>query len=231
MADSDKTYTEAEFQVAIAERDAIKANRDEVLKEKKRLTDIAKSFEGVDVDEFKQLKADAEERARKKATDEGDFTKLQQQMAEKHAAELAAAQKRTGKALTALEKRKVAKLQEELVKAGALPEFMDLLTLKGAASVRLREGDEDWDEYVSDEKGNPLVADGAGTPMTLGQFVEANLKTQYAGAFKGSGSSGGGATKSTGSAGGAVRQIASTNSPEFLANLKAIRSGDVTVGS
>lgn len=217
MADSDKTYTQAEIDAVIAEREAIKANRDAVLAEKKKLADVAKKYEGFDPDEFARLKTEKEERERKKATDEGDFKTLQQQMVEKHAAELAAAEKRTGKALTALEKRKVAKLQEELVKAGALPEFMDLLTLKGSASVRLREGDEDWDEYVSDEKGNPLVADGAGTPMTLGQFVETALKTQYAGAFKGTGSSGGGASKSTAGGGGAKTfNPATSDGKDFL---------------
>lgn len=213
----------------VQERDALKANRDEILKEAKDAKSRLKNYDGVDPTEFKKLKEAAEEAERKKAAAEGDFTKLQQQMAERHQAELAAEKKRTEKALAALERRKVAKLTEALAKADALPDMMDLLVLKGSASVRLREGEEDWEEYVADEKGNPLVADGSGTPLGLQQFVEKQLKAQYPAAFKGSGASGGGASKSNAGGGATTFDPATNDGAAFLRNVEAISKGTVSV--
>lgn len=228
MADP-KTYTQEEYDAMVQERDGLKANRDEILKEAKTAKAALKNYDGVDPTEFKRLKDEAEAADRKKAAAEGDFTKLQAQMAEKHQSEIAAERKRTEKALAALERRKVAKLTEALSKAEALPDMMDLLVLKGSASVRLREGEDDWEEYVADDKGNPLVADGNGTPMSLSQFVEKQLKSQYPAAFRGSGSSGGGALKSNASGGGSQFDPATNDGAAFLRNVADISAGKVTV--
>lgn len=224
-----KTYTQEEFDAVVAERDAQKANHDALIKEAKTAKAALKNYDGVDPTEFKALKAAAEEADRKKAAAEGDFTKLQAQMAEKHQVELEAERKRTTKALAALEKRKVAKLTEALAQAEVLPDMMDLLVLKGSASVRLREGEDDWDEFVADAKGNPLVADGAGTPMTLAQFVDKDLKAKYPGAFKGTGSSGGGAAKSTASGGHTSFNPATDDGQAFMRNVAAISKGEMTL--
>lgn len=230
MADEPRTYTQEEVEKLLEERTAgLKANRDELAKEAKTAKAKLAAYDGLDPEEHKRLKAAAEEAERKKAAAEGDFTKLQQQMAEKHQAEIAAERKRTEKALAALEKRKVAKLTEALSKADALPEAMDLLVLKGSSSVRLRETDDDWEEFVGDEKGNPLVADGNGNPLSLAQFVEKNLKTQYPSLFRGTGSSGGGAAKSSAWGGGGAQVIAAGDNAGFIANLKDIAAGKVEV--
>jgi hypothetical protein len=68
--------------------------------------------------------------------------------------------------------------------------------------------------------------------MTIAQLVEEMKQdTDFARNFEGSGSSGGGASKSTAGGSGAVKSIASTNSPEFLASLVDVASGKTTVGS
>ncbi len=222
------TYTEEQYNAMIAERDALKANRDEVLKEAKAAKAALKNYDGVDPSEFKALKDAAAAAELKKAQAEGDFSALKKQLVDAHATELASEKAKTNKAMAALEKRKVAQLTDALVKADVRKDMLDLLVLKGSASVRLREGEDDYEEYVADEKGNPLVADGSGTPMTVHQFVEKNLKAQYPGAFNGSGSSGGGAIKSSGGASGA-KTIAAGDNAAFLANLDGIASGSVEV--
>lgn len=221
-------YTQEEYDAMVAERDAVKHNRDEVLKEAKKAKDALKNYDGVDPAEFKTLKQAAEEAERKKAAAEGDFNTLKKQLVDAHTKELEARDAKAAKLTRALERRKVSKLTEALAKAEALPDMMDLLVLKGSASVRLRETDEDFEEFVADDKGNALVADGKGTPMDLDTFVIQKLKTQYPGAFKGTGSSGGGATKSTASGGG-VRTIKASDGDAFVKYAKEIASGEVEV--
>jgi hypothetical protein len=223
-----QTYTQEQYDAMIAERDALKHNRDEILKESKKAKDALKNYEGVDPVEFKTLKEAAAEAERKKALAEGNLEVWKKQVTDQHQKEREADGKKLTKALAALEKRKVAKLTAALAKAEADPTMMDLLVLKGSASVRLQEGDEDWNEIIADEKGNPLVRDGQGTPMDMDTFVAQVLKTQYPGAFKGTGSSGGGATKSTGSAGG-KRTVSASDPQAFIRYAKEIASGEVEV--
>lgn len=225
---ADPEITKEQFDAMVAERDAIKANRDEILKESKRAKEALKSYDGVDPTEFKTLKEAAQEAERKKALAEGNLEVWKKQVTDQHQKEREADGKKLTKALTALEKRKVAKLTAALAKAEADPTMMDLLVLKGSASVRLKEGEEDWEEVISDEKGNPLIADGKGTAMDMDTFVAQVLKTQYPAAFKGTGSSGGGASKST-AGGGGKRTISASDGAAFIKYAKEIASGEVEV--
>ena len=229
MADP-QTYTQEQYDAMIAERDALKANRDQILKEakdaKKRLSD----YDGFDPAEFKALKEAAVAAEQKKAAAEGDFNALKKQLVDAHAAELATHSKRTGKMEQALNKHLVeAKLAAALAKADADPTMTALLMLEGQRHIRVRETDEGFEEYVSDDRGNPLVADGKGTPMDVDMFVAQNLKTNYPGAFRGTGSSGGGATKSSGSAVGGSKSITAGDNAAFLANLDGIADGTIAV--
>jgi hypothetical protein len=221
-----ETYTKEQVDEMVA---GLKRNRDEALAEAKAARSLAKKYEGLDPEAAREALAQREEIERKKALEEGNLEAWKKQIADAAQKGVEAERKRAEKALAALEKRKVATLTEALAKAEAVPGFMDLLTLKGSASVRIRETDDGFEEYVCDAKGNELVADATGSPMSVEQFVQAVLKTQYPDAFKGTGSSGGGATKSTGGAGGAKR-IASGDNAAFLANLDKIASGEVEVG-
>ena len=231
MAD-DQTFTQAQVDAMIAEQiAALKSNRDELLKEAKAAKTALKNYDGVDPDEFKRLKAEAEAAEQKKAAAEGDFATLKKQLVDNHAKELAARDARVAKLNAALERRLVeAELTQELVKAGAKPNMIDLLVLRGKSNVRVRETEDDFEQYVADARGNPLVADGRGTPMTLADLVGVTLKTQYPDAFNGTGSSGGGASKSgSGSAGSGSRVIQAGDNDAFLANLADIASGKSTV--
>lgn len=224
-----KTYTEDEYNAMIAERDALKANRDEVLKEAKSAKEKLKNYDGVDPVEFKRLKDEAAAAEAKKLAAEGDFNALKKQLVDAHTVELAAKDTRAGKLEKSLNKHLVeAKLAAALAKADADPSMIGLLMLEGQRHVRVRETDDGFEEYVSDDAGNPRVADGKGTAMDVDTFVAQTLKTTYPGAFKGTGSSGGGASKSNAGGGGA-KTVAVGDDAAFLANLDGIAKGEVVV--
>lgn len=234
MADP-KTYTEEEVaalrQELEEEKAALLANRNEALSEAKKAKAALKAYDGVDAEEFRRLKTAAEEADRKAAEAKGDFETLRKQLVDAHAKEMGAKEKREAKLTKALESRLIdAALAEELGKAElADPTFLSLLKLEGRRFLRVKESDEDFAAEVVDERGNPLVADGKGTPMSVHDLVTVKLKAQYPAAFKGTGSSGGGASKSTG---GAVDQrgvVVKGDDKAFLANLDGIASGKVEV--
>jgi hypothetical protein len=232
VADEPKTFTQDEVDALLAEQvGGLKANRDELAKEAKAAKAALRNYDGIDPAEFKALKEAAAEADRRKATAEGDFKALEKQLIDRHTQEIGTKEQRIAKLQAALEKRLVdANLATALAKAEADPTMLELLQLAGRRSVRVRETDDDFEAYVADAQGNALVADGKGTPMDIDTFVSTTLKTQYPGAFKGTGSSGGGATKSTGGASGAVKSISGTNSPDFLSNLDGIAAGKVKIG-
>lgn len=208
MADDKETYTKDEFAAMVAERDALKTNRDAILSEKKKADAALKAWDGKDPAKYDQLLAASEEAERKRAAAEGDFGKLRDQLVEKHTGELGAKDKRIGKLETVLNRRL---RQDELRKAltgKADPAMMELLVEHGSKFVQVRETDEDFEHYVTDEKGNQQFSDGKATPMTIDLFVDQSLKTKFPGAFLGSGSSGGGALKSNASGDGPVKRIA-----------------------
>jgi len=225
-----KTYTEDEYNAMIAERDALKANRDEILKEAKRSKDALKNYEGVDPERFRQLVAAAEEAERQKATAEGDFKVLEKQLIERHTKELDGRDGKIGKLTKALEKRL---REDELRKAlnGKVdPDMTELIVEHGSKFVKVRETDDDFEHYITDERGNQQFSDGMATPMTMESFVDQTLKTKFPKAFLGTGSSGGGATKSH-AGGGApgVLPAGDNMGMSILQNLDKVRKGEIAV--
>ena len=236
MAGESETYTKEQVDAMIAERlasevEGLKKNRDEIAKEAKAAKARLTAYDGIDPEEFKRLKAAAEEAEHKKAAAEGDFSKLKEQMVQRHQQELGTRDKRVAKLESALNRRLTTDELRKALTGKVLPEYAELIVEHGARFLKVQETDDDFDVVITDGKGNALVADGKGSPMTLEQFVDQNLKSKFPGAFAGTGSSGGGATRSTGGASGGSKTIASTNSPEFIASLKGISDGSVTVGS
>lgn len=233
MAD-EQMYSQEQVDAMIAERlaaetDGLKKSQKELLAEAKKAKEALRSYEGVDAEEFKRLKAAAEEAERKKAAAEGDFKSLEKQLIEKHQAEIAKEQGRAGKLQSALERRLVqAELTSVIAKHKGDP---DLLLPHAAQFVRVRETDEGFEAYVADEKGNPRIADGQGTPMSFDDLVTQVLVQKYPRAFDGTGSSGGGASKSTGGAGGGTRVIPAGDNASFIANLADIASGKAKVAA
>lgn len=227
MADP-KTYTEEEVAEIRAEKEAVKANRDEALTEAKKAKAALKAYDGIDAVEYRALKTAKDEADRKAALAEGNLEAWKKQVTDAHQKEREADAKRLSKYESALDRRLK---QDELRKAliGKVdPQYMDLLVEHGQKFIKVRETDDDFEQFVADEKGNPLVGDGKGSPMTIEQFVDQSLKTKFPGAFLGTGSSGGGATKSIGGASG-VRTVAAGDKKGFIDNVEAIARGKVEV--
>jgi hypothetical protein len=224
-----KTYTEDEYNAMLAERDALKANRDEILKEKKRADTALKAWDGKDPARYDELLKAAEEAERKKAASEGDFKALEKQLVDRHAQEIAGKEGRIGKLTKALERRLI---DAELTRAIAAKKGdPDLLLPYARQFGRVKETDDDFEGFVADERGNPLVADGKGTPMTFDLFTEQVLMTKFPRAFEGTGSSGGGAPKPNAGGGGGVREIAAPRGGVFGADFdpEAISKGTAKV--
>lgn len=230
MAGESKTYTQEEFDAMLAEQlDGLKKNRDELAREAKAAKASLKSYDGVDPDEFKSLKTAAAAAEEKRAAAAGDFASLKTQMADAHKKELDARDVKLAKYDAALKQRLVHdELRRAISEHKGLADMQDLLVEHGAKHVRVRETDDGFEAYVADDRGNPRIADGSGTPMGIGDFVKSTLVAKFPRAFEGSGSSGGGATKSSGGAAGVTR-IAAGDNKAFLDNLDGIASGKVEV--
>lgn len=230
MPDENGKYDQAEVDALIAEKNAgLEANRNTVLAELATAKAKLKNFDGIDPAEHSRLKDEVAAAEAKKAAAEGDWKTMEKQLIDKHGSERAADKKALEKRDSAVERRLV---QAELTRAIAAKKGdPDLLLPYASRFARVRELDDDFEAYLCDEKGTPMVSDGKGTPMTFDAFVEQVLMVKFPRAFDGVGSSGGGAPRSNASGGGQSRVVvADTNSPDFLANVKDIASGKATIG-
>lgn len=219
-------YTQEEVDAMVQEKTTkLSAHAEELLTETKRAKQALREYDGVDLKKFKELKDAAETAERARLTADGDFKSLEKQMAERHTSELAGRDQQIGKMTKVLERRLV---EAELIRAIAGKKGdPDLLLPYAKQYGRMRETDDDFEGYVSDERGNPLVADGKGTPMDFGTFVEQHLMVKFPRAFEGVGSSGGGApkTRAGGGGGGGPKSIPSNDNDAFISSLADIASG------
>jgi hypothetical protein len=218
-----------DIEAIVAERTAaLKQNTDQAIRELRQARAKLKDYEGVDPEEHRALKSAADEAARTQALAEGNLEVWKKQVTDQHQKEKSGLESRLAKfeSFTSRTLR-----NDELRKAlvgKADPSMMELLVEHGSKFIHVRETDEGFEKYVGDEKGNAMVADAQGSPMTTEVFVDQVLKSKFPGAFLGSGSSGGGATRSN-AGGGGVTTIASTNDPSFLANLDSVAAGKTQV--
>lgn len=230
-----KFESEEAFNAAVAERIAaetagLKTNKDEVLKELKAARAKLAAYDGVDPEEHKRLKTAAEEAERKKAAAEGDFKSLEQQLVTKYEKQIAAEQAEKARYAKAMEQHLIdAAIAQELAKHSDTPKLL-MPHLK--AQVKVQEVDGEFVARVVDAQGTVRIGKGQGSsPMSIAELVE-EMKTsdEFAPAFRGSGSSGGGASKSSGSAAGA-RVVPAGDNAAFLANLDGIAKGTTKVAA
>lgn len=239
MAGETKTFTQEQVDTLVAERLAtevagLKNNQAEALKEAKAAKAKLAAYEGVDPEEFKRLKAAAEEAEQKRLKGEGDFKTLEQQLVTKYEAKVEAERS------TATRYR--SSLEQYLIDAEAmrvLAEYSDspaLLLPHVKARMKVMEQDGTFAARIVDQDGNVRIGKGQGSaPMTLTELMdEMKQDKQFALAFKGTGSSGGGAAKSSGgAAGGHVTRIAAPANgvlgKDFLQNLDGLSKGTVTL--
>lgn len=224
MADP-RTYSEEEYNTLAQEKQALIAKRDEVLSEAKAAKTALKAYEGIDPTKAKALQKAADDAEAAAAAARGDFTAREKQLVERHAEERKGDAAKAAKLMSAVQKRTAeAEIRRAIAKAKG---DVELLLPHAMPFVKVRETDDDFEAFLED-KGQPLVADGQGTPMSFDTFVTERLMVKFPGAFEGTGSSGGGAARSIASGVG-VRVIPAGDPVAFGKNAADIASGKAEV--
>lgn len=230
-----KFESEEAFNAAVAERlaaetDGLKKSQRELLAEAKAAKAKLAAYDGVDPEEFKRLKTAAEEAERKKAAAEGDFKSLEAQLVSKYEKQIEQERAEKSRYASAMEQHLIdAAIATELAKHSDTPRLL-MPHLK--SQVKVLEADGQFHARVVDAQGTVRIGKGQGSsPMSIAELVE-EMKSipEYAPAFRGSGSSGGGASKSSGSAAG-QRVIQADDNAAFIANLEGIAKGTTKVAA
>lgn len=138
-----------------------------------------------------------------KAKAEGNFEQLKKQLVEQHTGEISKISARTkkieSKLYDVLAKREV---EAAITAAGGNPKVLLPHVLP---FIKVTEQDDDFTAQVVDAKGNPRIADGQATPMTIVQLVDQFKADETFGiAFAPSGSAGSGARNTGGAGSGAA---------------------------
>lgn len=205
--------------------EGLRGNRDEILREKKKLEKKLQDFGELTPEESRELKKFREDEEERKATAAGEFEKVKGQMNEKHAKELTKKDDAIAKRDKALDRyiRRSAAQQ-----AIADNEGNDLLLPHVLERLKLVEQGEEYGVQVLDENGNPQV-DSKGNAVSPKDLV-ASWKTvdKYKGGFRGTGASGSGAENQP-SAGSGSAVVAKDDIVGFGANLEGIAKGTTVV--
>lgn len=183
-------------------------------KEREAKTALEKSlkgFEGVDPEEAKRLKAEAEQAAADKLKSKGDWDAREKQLKEQLAADLT---KRETHFQTELKTRddRITKLQSSLEKSlieaqattaiAAAKGAPELLLPHVMRQVKVVEENGEFVARVVDASGQPRIANVKGDPFTIANLIE-EMKGNavYGRAFDASGAGGGGASQTQGETG------------------------------
>ncbi len=228
-----KFESEEAFNAAVAERlaaetDGLKKSQRELLGEVKKAKDALKNYDGVDPEEFKRLKTAAEEAEKKKLAAEGDFKSLEAQLVGKYEKQIEDERAKASRYASTMEQHLIdAAIATELAKHSDTPR---LLMPHMKAQMKVMEVDGQFVARVVDAAGTVRIGKGQGaSPMSIAELVdEMKASTEFAPAFRGTGSSGGGASKSAGSASGA-RVIPAGDNNAFIANLDGVAKGTTKV--
>ncbi|MHC4867904.1 MAG: hypothetical protein ACYTEX_27860 [Planctomycetota bacterium] len=230
MADDDKPSVNEtpEFQEALEAalkeaRDALeqetaglKANRDDALKEKKKLAAQMKQYEalGLSPEEVAALKARADEQAAKDAKDSNDWEARETQLKDQHTKVVKDLEARVDLVLAALDKE-VRRSKAVAAIAKNAPDSVDLLLPHVLDAVQMVENDGVFTATVRNEDGSPKYMPDPNNknemvPMTIEAYV-GGMRERFPAAFPGtvSGGSSGGPQHKT-NAGGVVKSIDGT---------------------
>lgn len=221
---ADKTFTQSEVDALIAERNkAIEANRNEVLNENRALKEKYKAFEGVDLEEHKKLKAEREKADRERQEAAGNFKALETQLLEKHNNDKKTWETELTRYRSAIDNYLID--SEAVRELADVTESPDLLLPHVKQHMKVFEENGKFVARIVDANHNIRIGKGAGaTPMTLSELLEEMKQDKrFALAFKGTGSSGGGASRSNASGGG--HDVAAGG---FMQDVEKIASGQKT---
>lgn len=173
-----------------------------------------------------------EEEAQKK----GKWDELKEAMKLKHADELKAVNEKSAAKDKHIEKLLVDQvLSKAFGEAKAKPSsIMKKLVPLAKPNIKVQYENGEPVAVVVDEKGNPRIGDGKGSPMTIEQYVaELKADPDYGTDFEATGTSGSGAsTKEQARAaatGGPARTVSISDQEALNANFMDIAKGNVTV--
>lgn len=167
-----------------------------------------KGFEGVDAEEAKRLKAEAEQIAAEKLKSKGDWDTREKQLKDQLAADLTKRETHFQTELKAREE-KIAKLQSSLEKSlveaqattaiAAAKGTPELLMPHVMRQVKVVEENGEYVARVLDAQGQPRIANVKGDPFTIANLVEEmKANTVFGRAFEGTGAGGSGAPSDSG---------------------------------
>jgi len=159
-------------------------------KEKRRLYgEKLQALGGVDPDEYKKLKEDADLRAIKDAEKKGEWDKLRTQLVAQHEKEMKEQKLGNDAMRGSLDRFLIeAEATREIAANHGTPELL-LPIVKQRVRVIAENGS--FVARVLDEHGDPMISDAKGTPMTIGQLVQSLKESEvYGRAFSPTGKQG-----------------------------------------
>lgn len=158
---------------------------------------------GLTADEIKQMKADSDAAAEAKAREAGDFDSLKQQMIDNFNTKTEEFKGRETKLVGTIEKLLVDDAARAVLADPEIEGSPVLLLPLIRDRVKVTETDDGFELQVLQAKGGAPMLNAQNEPATLKDlFLEMKGKSEYAGAFKGLGQSGGGAPGGSGGNGG-----------------------------
>jgi hypothetical protein len=210
-------------------------------KERKAKSDFEKSlkvFEGIDAEEAKRLKAEAEQAAADRLKSKGDWDTREQQLKERlqtdlktrethFQTELQTREERIGKLQASLEKSLIeAQATAAIAAAKGVPELLMPHVMR---LVKVVEENGEFVARVLDAQGQPRIANVKGDPFTVANLVEEmKANAVYGRAFDASTAGGSGAGQSGGGRNG-VKTVSHLDQEAINANLEKIAKGEITV--
>lgn len=167
------TYSEEEFTGVKTKLDEFRSNNVKLMKE---METLASKFEGIDVDTYKEMSAKQEQMRSKKLIDAGKIDELLEektkQMREVHNKEL----NKTTEVNQSLQDQ-LAKLvidnavRDSATKAGVVDTGMDDILLRSKSVFSLVEGK----AVPTDAQGNTIFGHGTSEPMSVKEWVNAQM--------------------------------------------------------
>ncbi len=227
-SETPEVFTAEQVAAQIAEATAgLKQNQAELLREAKAAKARLKDYEGIDPETARTALQERQEAERRKEEEKGNWKALETQLIEKYEGIVKTERTEREKVRTAMEQYLIdSAAVSELAKHSDSPKVL-LPHVKAVMQVREEEGRYQA-RVINPETGNVRIGKGEGsTPMTLAELIEEMKQDkEFAPLFRGTGSSGGGASKSTAGSGGSGKTIAvGTSGRLSMDEINAINNG------
>lgn len=207
-------------------------NRNKVLDERKKLADQLKRLEGIDPDEYTELKKQFAEQEQRKLEQKGEWEKLREQMQKKHEEDVA---KLNAQRENVMQKLRKVLVDNEATKVITSEDFKGnptLLLPHIRDRVRVDESGDDFNVIVLQADGQtPLIADASGSPASIKDLIsEMREDPSFGQAFAASGATGTGSQNRGGQPSPlSPGRLAKGDDDGFIANLEEIAAGKVQV--